>query len=106
MIRLITHEIRVRHENIRSEIVVLEPMIYEGKKACSVVDKAQKEIDQPFMSSFSLGASGGDSGRMEEYFYYRKVLFQDNKFMKAVQEIYDGRHKVFERGYSMLTTNN
>jgi len=44
--------------------------------------------------------------RQEEYSYYTKILSQDDRFMKVVKEIYENRHKEFERGYKRLTTNS
>ena len=37
-----------------------------------------------------------------EVSYYIQILSKDDRFMNTLQEIYENRHKVFERGYSML----
>lgn len=42
----------------------------------------------------------------EEFSSYRENLSQDDKFMKAVRQIYQNRHKGFERGYEMLTNSS
>jgi hypothetical protein len=77
---------------------------------CSLVDKVKKEIEQLIYEFvYSLGTSVADPERSKEYSYYRgilSVLSEDNKFIKAVQQIYDNRHKVFERGYNMLINNH
>jgi DNA-binding PadR family transcriptional regulator len=39
-----------------------------------------------------------------EVSYYIQILSKDDRFMNTLREIYENRHKVFERGYSMLTT--
>jgi hypothetical protein len=36
-----------------------------------------------------LGASVADPERSKEYYYYKGILSEDNKFMKAVQQIYE-----------------
>ena len=38
-----------------------------------------------------------------EISYYVQILSADNRFMHVLNEIYENRHKVFERGYNMLT---
>jgi hypothetical protein len=88
-------------EQMGSDIVVVEPMISEEN---GIVDKAKNELEQLIYDFIcSLGVSVVDSERNKEYLYYRQVLSEDKKFMEAVQEIYENRHKVFERGYNMLT---
>jgi hypothetical protein len=42
----------------------------------------------------------------EEFSSYRENLSQDDKFMKVVQEIYENRHKGFQRGYEMVTNSS
>jgi hypothetical protein len=85
-----------------SDIVVVEPMIYEEIKSDGVIDKAKKEIEQLIYEFvYSLGASVADPERNGEYSYYKRILSQDKKFMRAVRGIYDN-NKVFERGYRML----
>jgi hypothetical protein len=92
-------------EQMGSEIVVVEPMIYEEMKSGGIIDKAKKEVDQLIYEFIcNLGVAVADSERNKEYLYYREILSEDNKFMKAVQEIHDNRHDVFEKGYRMLTT--
>jgi hypothetical protein len=87
-----------------SEIVVVEPIIYEEMKSGGIIDKAKKEVEQLIYEFIcNLGVAVADSERNKEYVYYRDILSEDNKFMKAVQEIYDNRHNVFEKGYGMLT---
>jgi hypothetical protein len=46
-----------------------------------------------------------ESERVKEFYYYHKILSQDKKFMAAVEDLYKNRHKAFEKGYKMLTTN-
>ena len=76
-------------------------------KSGGIVDKIKKEIEQLIYEFvYSLGASVTDPERSKEYSYYRGILSEDNKFIKAVQQIYDNRHKVFERGYNMLINNH
>jgi hypothetical protein len=43
--------------------------------------------------------------RQEEYSYYTKILSQDDRFLKAVQKIYEDRHKDFERGDNLMNCN-
>jgi hypothetical protein len=38
--------------------------------------------------------------------YYTKILSQDDRFMKSVQEIYQNRQKKFERVYHNLMNCN
>jgi len=40
--------------------------------------------------------------RSKEFSYYCEILSKDDKFMKAVEEIYESRHKGFETGYKKL----
>ncbi|MFZ0514582.1 MAG: hypothetical protein WAM14_23460 [Candidatus Nitrosopolaris sp.] len=39
----------------------------------------------------------------KEFSYYYDILSRDHKFERAVKEIYENRHKGFERGYKKLT---
>jgi hypothetical protein len=90
-------------EQMGSDIVIVEPTIYEERESCRVIDKAKKELEKLIYEFvYSLGVAAADHKRSKEYLYYRDILSQDKKFMKAVQGIYEKRHKVFENGYSML----
>lgn len=42
----------------------------------------------------------------DEYSYYCKILSQDDRFMKVVQEIHENRHKGFEEGYQYLMNHS
>jgi hypothetical protein len=37
--------------------------------------------------------------------YYKQLLSTDKRFISVLQAIYDNRHRVFERGYRMLTSS-
>ena len=87
-----------------SDIVVVEPRNYEEMESRGIIDKSKNEVEQLIYEFICiLGTAVADSERSNEYLYYREVLSQDKKFMKTVQEIYEKRHKVFERGYNVLT---
>jgi hypothetical protein len=91
-------------EQMGSDIVVVETMISEES---GIVDKAKNELEQliyEFVCSLVVFIT--DPDRSKEYLYYREILSQDNRFMKAVHGIYENRHKAFERGYSMITATN
>jgi hypothetical protein len=91
-------------EYMGSEIVVVEPMIYEETKSRGIIDKSKNEVEQLIYEFIcSLGVAVADSERSKEYLYYREILSQDKKFMKTVQGIYENRYKAFERGYNTLT---
>ena len=90
-------------EYMGSDIVVVEPMIYEEMKLRGIIDKSKNEIEQLIYEFIcSLGVAVADSERSKEYLYYRQILSQDKKFMKATVGIYENRHRAFERGYSLL----
>jgi hypothetical protein len=90
-------------ERMGSDIVFVEPRIYEEMKSRGIIDKSKNEVEQLIYEFIcSLGIAVVDSERSEEYLYYREILSQDKKFMKTVQEIYENRHNAFERGYNTL----
>jgi hypothetical protein len=73
-----------------SDIVVVQPMIYEEMKSGDIVDKSKKDIEQLIYDFIcSLVVAVVDSERSKGYLYYREILSQDKKFMKVVQEISD-----------------
>ncbi|MFL6460747.1 MAG: hypothetical protein ACJ71J_07340 [Nitrososphaeraceae archaeon] len=87
-------------ERMGSDIVVVEPMISEEN---GIVDKAKNELEQLIYEFVcSLVSSITDSDRRKEYLYYKEILSEDKKFKEVVQEIYEKRHKAFERGYNIL----
>jgi hypothetical protein len=72
-----------------------------------IIQDAQKQMRQiiyEFVYDLSLLAVS-DQERAKELFYYCKILSQDKKFLITVEDIYKNRHKGFEKGYHMLTTN-
>ncbi|MFL6385559.1 MAG: hypothetical protein ACJ712_11400, partial [Nitrososphaeraceae archaeon] len=76
-------------EQTGSDIVVVQPMIYEEMKSGDIVDKSKKDIEQLIYDFIcSLGVAVVDYERSKGYLYYREILSQDKKFMKVVQEIY------------------
>jgi hypothetical protein len=75
-------------EYMGSDIVVVEPMIYEEMKSRGIIDKCKNEVEQIIYQFIcSLGVGVIDSERSKEYVYYREILSQDKKFMKTVQGI-------------------
>jgi hypothetical protein len=71
-----------------------------------IVGKVGRGIEQIIYEFVCRLASEATETRQEEYSYYSKILSQDDTFMKAVHEIYQNRHKDFERGYEMLTNRS
>ena len=80
-----------------SDIVVVEPMIYEEMKLRGIIDKSKNEIEQLIYEFIcSLGVAVADSERSKEYLCYRQILSQDKKFMKATVGIYENREPLKE----------
>ena len=72
-----------------------------------IINDAKKQIEQLIYGFVyelaSLAAK--DPEEAKEISYYITILSEDNKFISAVQQIYENRHKGFERGYRMLTNH-
>jgi hypothetical protein len=64
-----------------------------------VVSKVERGIEQ-IIYEFVCQLEPREAS--EEFSYYREILSKDDKFMKVVKEIYENRHKCFERGYKSL----
>ena len=71
-----------------------------------IVGKVGRGIEQIIYEFVCRLASEATETRQEEYSYYTKILSQDDRFMKAVQKIYEDRHKDFERGYHNLMNSS
>jgi hypothetical protein len=66
-----------------------------------IVNDAEKEIEELIYGLvYQLASSTPE--RSKEFSYYCEILSKDDKFMKAVEEIYESRHKGFETGYKKL----
>lgn len=71
-----------------------------------IVNDAEKQIEQLIYEFvYNLASSATDPDISKVFLYYCKILSGDRKFMRMVEEIYENRHKGFERGYAMLTNN-
>lgn len=89
----------VRH--VDQEMCVTTQMRKEWS-VMHVVFEVERSIEQIIYEFVYRLASEERETRQEEYSYYRKILSQDDRFMKVVQDIYQNRHKGFERGYHNL----
>jgi hypothetical protein len=85
-----------------SEILVGNKMPYE-ESLKDIINESKKQLEQLIYGFvYDLASLAQDPKRRKEILYYTSILSNDNKFMNAVQEIYENRHKGFERGYKML----
>jgi len=72
-----------------------------------IVKDAEKQIEQLIYEFvYDLASSATDPERGKEFLYYYEILSRDRKFMRMVDEIYENRHKGFERGYDLLRKYN
>ncbi|MGB6533245.1 MAG: hypothetical protein WBF33_34575 [Candidatus Nitrosopolaris sp.] len=67
-----------------------------------IVDDAEKQIEQQIYEFVNRLASSAPEVT-KEFSYYYDILSRDHKFERVVKEIYENRHKGFERGYKKLT---
>jgi hypothetical protein len=70
-----------------------------------IVNDAEKKIEQ-LIYEFVYQLASPAPEVSKEFSYYCEILSKDDKFMKAVEEIYESRHKGFERGYDNLMNCN
>ena len=71
-----------------------------------LINDAKQKIEQLIYGFvYSLASSSSSSSEDPEVLYYVQILSGDNSFITVLQEIYENRHKGFERGYRMLTSN-
>jgi hypothetical protein len=62
-----------------------------------IVNDAKKRLEQLiYQFVYSLASPAPETSKEFSY------LSEDDRFMKVVEEIYEDRHKGFERGYKML----
>ncbi|MGA9153592.1 MAG: hypothetical protein WBZ36_23680 [Candidatus Nitrosopolaris sp.] len=85
----------------RIEREVLRP-IGSDEQIGQIVNDAVALIEQ-LIYRFAYQLAAPETS--EEFSSYRENLSQD-EFMKVVQEIYENRHKGFQRGYEMLTNSS
>lgn len=68
-----------------------------------IVNDAEKQIEQLIYEFvYDLASSATDSERGKEFLYYCEILSRDHKFMRAVKEIYETKHKVLNVGTNYL----
>ena len=88
---------------MNSDILVGKQKPFEEYK--DVLDNARNQMEQIIYGFvYDLGLSVLDSQKTEEYSYYCKILSEDKKFINMLNDIYENRHKGFERGFRMLKT--
>jgi uncharacterized protein YjfI (DUF2170 family) len=72
-----------------------------------IINDAEKQIEQLIYEFvYDLASSATDPERGNEFLYYCEILSRDLKFMRMVEEIYENRHKGFERGCDLLRKYN
>ena len=69
-----------------------------------LINDAKQKIEQ-LIYGFVYNLASSPSAEDPEVLYYVQILSGDNSFITVLQEIYENRHKGFERGYRMLTSN-
>jgi hypothetical protein len=89
----------VRHEG--QEILVDEQMPKEFS-SWFIIGRLERGIEQIIYEIVCQLASKEETRQQ----YYTKILSQDDRFMKSVQEIYENRQKNFERVYHNLMNCN
>ncbi|MFY9795681.1 MAG: hypothetical protein WAJ93_08330 [Candidatus Nitrosopolaris sp.] len=67
-----------------------------------IVDDAEKQIEQQIYEFVNRLASSAPEVT-KEFSYYYDILSRDHRFERVVKEIYENRHKGFERDYKKLT---
>lgn len=72
-----------------------------------IVNDAEKQIEQLIYEFvYDPASSATDPERGKEFSYFCDILSRDRKFMRMVEEIYENRHKGFERGCEHLRKYN
>jgi hypothetical protein len=85
-------------QHINNEMVVVNKIPQEDYLR-PLIEEAERQIQQLIYKFVSdLASSPMDS----ESSYRYNVLSRDEKFMKVAKEIYEKRHRSFERGYKLL----
>lgn len=82
------------------EMLVSRPISSEESMK-DIVNDAKKKLEQ-IIYEFVYHLVSPTPETNKEFSYYCEILSQDDKFMKVVEEIYEDRHKGFERGYEKL----
>lgn len=86
----------------KGDEMIVSHKIPQEDSLSPLFDETEKQMQQLIYNFVSdLESSPMDS----ESLYCYDVLSRDKKFMRVVQKIYENRHKGFERGYAMLTSN-
>jgi hypothetical protein len=67
-----------------------------------IIDSKQKIEQLIYGFVYSLASSSSED---PEVSYYVQILSGDNSFITVLQEVYENRHKGFERGYRLLTNH-
>ena len=71
----------------------LVPLLISARKPSTTIVQKQKQ------------QAAKDPEEAKEISYYITILSEDNKFINAIQQIYENRHKGFERGYRLFTNH-
>jgi hypothetical protein len=66
------------------------------------LDDAENQIEQ-LIYEFVYRLASSPPEVSKEFSYYYDILSRDHKFERVVKEIYENRHKGFERGCEKLT---
>ena len=81
--------------------IVVSKRIPSEESMKDIVNDAKKRLEQLIYEFvYSLASSAPETRK--EFSYYCEILSKDDGFVKVVEEIYEDRHKGFERGYKML----
>jgi hypothetical protein len=84
---------------------VVSSRMHSEESTQDIINDAEKLIEQ-LIYEFVYRLASSATEASKEFSYYRKILSQDEKFMKVVEQIYKNRHKGFEAGYKKLRSAN
>lgn len=77
-------------------------LISHDESIKDLIQDAKQKIEQ-LIYGFVYSLASSPSAEDPEVSYHVQVLSGDNSFITVLQEIYENRHKGFERGYRILT---
>ena len=70
-----------------------------------IIENSRRMMEE-LIYGFVYDLASSSPAENPEISYNLQILSADNRFMHTLKEIYENRHKVFERGYNMLTHTN
>jgi len=94
-------EFKVFEYDVRQLEMVVSKGIPSEESMKDIVNDAKKRLEQLIYEFvYSLASPAPDT--RNEFSYYCEILSKYDRFVKVVEQIYEDRHKGFDRGHKIL----